>query len=158
MGESRTCEFTDQLISLFFGSSPQVGLGGQVWGFKWCNKCIVYDVSWRLDPCKLTLVPHLVSRDKFGDPPPGAASQPLWAGIENTGQSVSHSVLTPALRVPKTHLEANLGVRNLCGRILELFVFEHINDQKLKTFVALNLNFLKIFYRIWVIDISTSLI
>ena len=122
------------------GSSPQVGLGGQVWGFKWCNKSIVYDVSWGLDPCKLTLVPHLVSRDKFGDPPPGAASQPLWAGIENTGQSVSHSVLTPALRVPKTHLGANLGVRNLCGRILELFVFEQINDQQMTTFVALNLN------------------
>ena len=65
----------------------------------------------------------LVPRDKFGDPPPGSGSQPLWAGIENTGQSVSHSVPTPALRVPKTHLGANLGARNLCGKILELFVF-----------------------------------
>ena len=38
MGESRTCEFTDQLISLFFG-----------------------------DACKLAPVPKLVSGDKFGD-------------------------------------------------------------------------------------------
>ena len=102
---------------------PPLGLTGQIWGLRWCNKSIVYYVNWGGDPCKSTLVPHLVSRDKFGDPPVSAASQPLWAGIENTGQSVSHSVLTPALRVPKTHLGANLGVRNLCGRILEVFVF-----------------------------------
>ena len=96
--------------------------------FKRCSSCHVYYVN--SGPLQADSSPTIWSHgtnlwtlEWTRDPPPGVASQLLWAGIENTGQSVSHSVPTPALRVHKTHLGANLGARNLCGKILELFVF-----------------------------------
>ena len=96
--------------------------------FKRCSNCHVYYVN--SGPLQADSSPTIWSHgtnlwtlEWTRDPPPGAPSQLLWAGIENTGQSVTHSVLTPALRVLKTHFGANLGWEIYVGDNVQLRIF-----------------------------------